>query len=160
MLFRTAVDSEGEEIFALYRSVIGEEGCTWSEDYPDREILEDDLRREAIVVAVDGGRIVGAISADADPNTDALDVWSEELSPAVELARVVVRRDYRNRGIAKELFRAINARMRERGYAASHYLVSPGNLAALRAYEKLGYRKCGECDLYDHHWYCFEMKLA
>ena len=159
MEYRFADLSEKDDIFRLYRSVIGEEGCTWSEDYPSMEILEDDLAKGNILCAYEDGALAGAISIDSDPLTDALDCWSEALSPSAELARVVTARDYRCRGVAKEMFRRINEELKQRGFRSSHYLVSPDNTAAVRAYGKLSYRRCGECDLYGHHWDCYEKEL-
>lgn len=38
-----AVESDLNEIMELYRLAVGSEGCTWSEEYPNEEILRNDF---------------------------------------------------------------------------------------------------------------------
>ncbi len=157
--FRLAETADRERIFSLYQAAIGTEGCTWDDTYPSREMMDDDLSRGGLFCAERDGILVGAISIDDDPYTDALDVWDEALMPAAELARVVVSEECRGEGIAPRMFREMHGILRERGYRSAHYLVSPENQKALHAYETLGYRFVGTADLYEHHWLCYEMRL-
>ena len=159
MIFRPGTESDEEMIFSLYTAAIGTEGCTWDADYPTMEILRDDIRREAVFVMERDGEIVGAISIDDDPLTDALAVWDAGLRPAAEISRVVVSGACRGCGIAPAMFCELHEVLRRRNYRSVHYLVSPGNKKALHAYESLKYQSVGEADLYDHHWYCYEKVL-
>lgn len=43
-----AVESDLNEIMELYRLAVGSEGCTWSEEYPNEEILRNDFFRNAL----------------------------------------------------------------------------------------------------------------
>ena len=49
--------------------------------------------------------------------------------------------------------------LKNRGYKAVHYLVSPDNLRAVNSYAKLGFTKAGECELYGHRWHAYEKDL-
>ena len=44
---RFATEHDKEEIFQLYRSLVGTPGCSWDEDYPALEDIESDLAQHA-----------------------------------------------------------------------------------------------------------------
>lgn len=48
MTFAQASGSDKTAILAIYRSAIGTEGCTWSMDYPNEEILQEDYRNQGL----------------------------------------------------------------------------------------------------------------
>ncbi len=37
-----------DEITKLYRSLIGQAGCTWNDKYPNNKIIEQDIRKEEL----------------------------------------------------------------------------------------------------------------
>lgn len=161
MIFQKATKEDINEISALYRAAIGTDGCTWSSDYPNEEITSGDLERgDLFCIKKEDGEIIGAISVDSDMEVDALTCWSKEWNPAAELSRLVVKESYQNQSVARKLLTCGMEELKNRGYRAVHFLVSPGNERALRSYAKLDFRKCGECDLYDHHWFCYEKELV
>ncbi len=43
MTIEKASAADQAEILVLYRSLIGQPGCTWCEEYPDEEIVAEDL---------------------------------------------------------------------------------------------------------------------
>lgn len=155
-----AREADFEKLMQLYRAAIGEEGCTWNEDYPNEEDIRGDLGREALFCARnDDGEIIAAFAIDEDAEVDNLDCWSPEIVPSGEIARLVVRRDYQNRGIAGRLLEFAMEELQRRGYQGIRFLVSSKNERALRAYSKLDFNKVGETVLYGHDWYCFEKKF-
>lgn len=160
LYFKKAMEIDINEISALYSAAIGTDGCTWSLDYPNSEITKGDYERgDLFCIKTEKGEIVGAISVDDDKEVEGLSCWSKELEPAAELARLVVKREFQNKGIARMLLAGAMDVLRERGYQGVHFLVSPGNEKALRSYAKLQFTHCGDCDLYNHHWYCYEKTL-
>ena len=155
-----ASGADFEEVLSLYRAAIGEEGCTWDEDYPGEKDIRGDLGRDALFCARnETGEIIAAFSIDDDAQVERLSCWSPEIVPAGEIARLVVRRDYQNRGIAGRLLEYAMEELGRRGYGGIHFLVSQSNVRALRAYAKLSFEQVGETELYGHDWYCFEKKL-
>lgn len=155
-----AKETEKKEILALYRSVIGSEGCTWSLDYPNEEILEDDFSRAALFVMKEKEEILGAVSIDEDKAVEGLDCWSKELVPGAELARLVVKEGYQNQGIARRMLRDMMVELRDRGYQSVHFLVSKMNERALRSYARLHFSKKGEAALFGEQWWCYEKELC
>ena len=62
MRIERASACDAEEIFNLYRSLIDEPYGTWSEEYPDRELVDEDLAEQTVFVMRDAQRrIVSAI---------------------------------------------------------------------------------------------------
>ena len=162
MEFRLARREEAEEILKLYKSLIGMEYCAWTENYPTEQEVEFDLSRDALFCLREISAtqpLVGVISIDDDPQVKALSCWSQELTPVAELSRLGVAAEYQNRGIARRLLREAMEVLKQRGYKAVHILVAKDNVKALRSYEKLHFTLAGECNLYDHAYWCYEKAL-
>ena len=160
LYFKKATIEDIPEISALYSAAIGTDGCTWSSDYPNADITRGDYERgDLFCMKTEEGETVGAISVDDDKEVDALSCWSKELQPSAELARLVVKDGFQNLGIARQLLSYAMNELAGRGCKSVHFLVSPGNERALRSYAKLNFIHCGDCDLYDHHWFCYEKEL-
>ncbi len=160
MKFQKATEKDINEIKALYRAAIGTDGCTWSLEYPNAEITRGDFERgDLFCMKTEDGEIVGAISVDDDKEVEALNCWSRELQPARELARLVVKESYQNQSVARKLLLGAMEELKNRGCKGVHFLVSPGNERAMRSYAKLEFNHCGDCDLYEHHWFCYEKEL-
>ena len=51
------------------------------------------------------------------------------------------------------------AELKAQGYRAVHILVAKDNVKALRSYEKLHFTTVGECELFDHSYWCYEKEL-
>ena len=59
--------ADGDKIFTLYHSLIDDPYGTWSEEYPTREDVRNDLTGNIVYVMRDGtGRIVSAIVDELD----------------------------------------------------------------------------------------------
>lgn len=154
---RNANIIDKHEIMSLYWEAIGSPGCTWSEEYPNEDTFNGDVSASNLFCLVnDSGEIIAAVSIDQDEVTDELGCWNKQAGKMGELARMVVRNDYQNRGIAPRLIEAVIEVMRQRGYATVHYLVSRHHTKALAAYAKLDFRKAGECELLSNEWFCYE----
>lgn len=157
MEFVKANEDDKWSVTQLYKNAIGSLGCTWDEHYPSMEHTESDLAREDLFcLKNESGEVIGAISIDDDANVDELPCWSKN---GAELARLVVKEEHQNQGIAGLLLRNAMEVLKQRGYEYIHFLVSKEHTKALRAYEKLHFDKVGECNLYDGNWWCYEKKL-
>lgn len=158
--FTQAEECHKPAILSLYRAAIGTPGSTWSYDYPNEEILEGDYQRgDLFCLKNQNEEVIGAISVDADEIVDGLTCWTKELRPGAELARLVVREDYQNQGLARVLLNSVMEVAKERGYKSVHFLVSKTNYKALNSYAKLNFNNVGESDVYDANWWCYEKEL-
>lgn len=160
MDFKIATKNDIEEIMQLYRNAIGSIGCTWSMDYPNEEIAKKDLeRKDLFCIKNKEGEVIGAISIDDDKIVEMLPCWNKNLKPGAELARLVVKENYQNQSIARTLLKCAMQELVKRGYKSVHFLVSKTNDRAIRSYAKLDFSNCGEVDLFEEHWWCYEKEL-
>lgn len=158
--FREAGLADKNEILQLYRSAIGTEGCTWTEDYPNEEICSRDIaRHDLFCMEGENGEIIASISIDADKQVDSLSCWDSMKGKMAELSRLAVKTEFQNQGLAPALVCEVMNVLKERGYRTVHYLVSRYNVKALASYRKLGFQKVGESDLFGEEWYCYEKSL-
>ena len=120
-------------------------GCTWTEEYPTKEIIKNDILRgdSFVIVNKKNNEIIAAISIDDDKLVEEQKCWSKELKPAGELARLVIAEEYRGNGLAGNLIQGAMENLQKRKYKGVHYLVSPNNANALRAYKKMEFNDCG-----------------
>lgn len=160
MIYRYAEIKDLDEIMGLYKEASLNEWCTWDDSYPDTGICKKDIETESLLCLEDNGTIIAAISFDSDDIVDNLELWNKKYrNKARELARLVVKDSYRNQGIAAKMILKAMTVLKNRGYKAVHYLVSPDNLRAVNSYAKLGFTKAGECELYGHRWHAYEKDL-
>lgn len=163
MRIECAQIGDAEEIYTLYHSLIDMPYSTWSEDYPTKEIVREDLRDHEILVMRDSEkRIISAISlwqefefADAAP-------WYPDVTKWAMLSRLGVAADMQGRGIAKRMLTAAMERAKEAGCEAVQFLVAKSNPIAQRAYASLGFDICGEAELWEpgEVWLCYQKRLA
>lgn len=149
--------ADAENILEFYHSFIGTEGCTWDEKYPGLEHIHMDIQAKNLFFYKDEKGIVATISIDSDEQVDSLKNWT--ITNAKEAARLAVRKDMQNTGIARKMLLCLMEELKNRGYEGIHFLVSPGNPAALASYEKLSFTNRGTVFLYDHEWYCYEKRV-
>ena len=154
-----ATRDDKEEILALYKTMLYGP-ADWNEYYPNEDTIEFDLSRNALYVMKDDeDRIIAAISIDEDEDVKNLSCWSRELIPSAELARLCVRKDMQNQGIAKKMMRHVFEILKKEGNKGVHILVKTGHEAALSSYRAIGFRMVGECNLFDKDFVCMEIPL-
>ena len=149
-----------EEIIKLYEQAKGSEYCTWDEHYPNPSITAGDLERNALFcMKTKTGEIVGAVSIDDDKEVEKLSCWSEALKPGVEVARLVVKKEWQNQKVASKMFEELLKIIADRGFKSAHYLVDKNHKKALAAYKSLKFIRVGESTIYDGNWWCYERKV-
>ncbi len=159
---RHAIGTDTDEIYALYHSLIDMPDGTWDEDYPSRELVEHDLHHNDILVMHnEEGKIIAsiAISTEDEELAEADAAWYEDVKRWIALSRLGVAKEMQGKGIAKRMLLAAMALCKARGYEAVRFLVSKTNPAPQRAYAKLSFDICGETELFDHRWLCYQKRL-
>ena len=163
MYIRKGTLADKAEVMALYASHIGEEGVTWSEEYPNEFIFEEmDVKEGNLFCLIDeenGNAICAVVSIEDDEEANAIDVWDKRLDPALHFARVCVKKGCEGRGLSRVLIEHVLDEMRLRGMRAARYLVAGENLRAQAAYRALNFRFAGTVHIYDHDYLGFEREL-
>lgn len=155
---RIAKQSDEKEVMALYDESKQIKGCTWDDHYPNKDIFDGDIRREALYILEDmNGCMIGCVSNDEDMAVQELSCWNQDMRRRAEFARVAVKSEYQGNGYAALMISKTIDVLKEKGYDSACYLVSPYNDRALKAYSKLDFKKVGEAKLFDKDWHCYEL---
>lgn len=151
--------SDIDEVFALYQSAIGTDGCVWNDNYPTKALLLEDIETNNLYGFKDEqGRIIASIAIDRDEAVDSLEYWSNN-KPAAELARLVISEAYKNKGLARTLIRQTMQVLKAKGYKQVHFLVAVDNKRAINSYRKLNFEKVGDTFMFNTDYMCFEKAL-
>lgn len=154
-----ATEENIEEILSIYHSLIGKDGCTWDFNYPNIDDVKNDIDKKSLYILLKDKKIIAVAAAGEDNELKELDCYSKNITVPCDLARIAVRTEYQNKGIAKYLISYIEKQVVKRGFDGIHFLVSKNNPHAKAVYDKMNYICCGECIMYDKDWYCYEKKL-
>ena len=158
MCLRHARQEDLDFIFHLYRSAVGREGCAWDEEYPGKRELDQDFAGSNLYVLTDGHRILGAVSVVEPPELADEDIWCSQ--SYAEIARVVVDASVSGQGFAFCMLQELFQRLMEQGTESIRLSVSLGNPAAMRLYQKLGFRFLKRKELYGGEYFLCEKVLV
>lgn len=160
--FMRASMEDVEEIYALYHSLIDLPYSTWSEDYPTREIVREDVEKHTVITLRNAqNAIVSAIALWHAFEFEDAAPWYDDVERWAMLSRLGVHRDYQGKGIAKRMLNAAMEAARADGCQAVQFLVAKSNPIAQRAYASLGFEICGEAELWEpgEVWLCYQKRL-
>lgn len=133
----------------------------WSEHYPKREMMEEDLARRHLFVARLGSKLAGFIVLDDEQGEEWKDIPWKTTGKILVAHRLVVKPEFQGQGIAGALVDYAERLGRERGYDAMRLDAYQGNPAALRIYEGRGYEMAGTFK-FEHllkGFNCYEKRL-
>lgn len=160
MRIRRADAHDAAGLLSLYASCIRLPFCAWNAEYPNAEILADDLSNEAVYLLDENGLPLAAVSV----LTRSL--WAHDGIPwqlndrPVMLARVCVRPELQGQGLAARFLSGVLEALSAQGFRAARLAVDKNHLAAIRLYEKLSFSRCGEVYKYEEDFFCYERPLT
>lgn len=158
-----AAAEDAEEVFALYHSLIGMPQGTWSEEYPDKTLVAEDVRGGKTLVMRDASsRIVAAIALLApedEPEFADAAPWYSDVKKWAVPARLGVAEDMQGRGLAKRMLAASIDAATADGCDGMQFLVAKKNMIAQRAYASFDFDICGECEMWGNTWLCYQKRL-
>jgi len=134
--FARAARGDIDEIAGIYRGLIGTPGCTWDEDYPNKETAEQDLDSGWLYVLKKQNKIAAVASIGDFGELSDL-TWKPE-NPC-ELARIGVRPEFQKQGVGTLMLRHCFETAKNNGFDGICILVAKTNAAALALYEKNGF---------------------
>jgi GNAT superfamily N-acetyltransferase len=151
-----------DRVFSLFSSVIADAqahgGSHWSDDYPTRDIVLDDLENHHVFILLDDGKIIAAITLVPGPNPlDDRTDWKYD-APC-ELDRLCVDPAYRGRGVGRYMMDMISGYAKSLGFGSTRHYASKVNAAANALYAGMQYRNAGEVELYELQFIAYEKKL-
>jgi len=155
-LLEIATHDDIPEIVNIYSGLIGTPGCTWSEDYPNKDTAEDDISNGWLYILKKHDRIAAVASLGDFGELSDLE-WKPK-NPC-ELARIGVRPELHNQGVGTLMLLHCFEIAKSQGFDGIRILVAKTNAAALALYEKNGFERCGEVNRYDIDFYCYQKNL-
>ena len=130
----------------------------WDEDYPTREIIEDDINNKDLYVLEDQDKIVASISLVEEEPEDIKDLGWERVRSCF-LVRLCVAPEYQGKGIGEQMMKSISIIAKEKGYKATHHLAAVANKAANRLSKRMGYQDLGLIHVYGTDFIAYETIL-
>lgn len=136
--------------------------------YPNDQTALEGIRSQTLYVLKVAGRIAGSVVLNHDqPPAYSSVGWGIDAEPlqVITVNTLAVHPDFMGQGVASRLMEFTEAFCRERGMAAIRLDATTGNAPAIRLYQRLGYRYCGDVDLGINLpglelFYCFEKILC
>lgn len=157
-IFRSARYDDVTAVSDIYKgSAKRGDGTTWNEFYPTIDDAANDLGADRLFVLEEYGRVVGCVSVAPESELSDLDFWKYQRPDALEITRLGVSPDSRQRGIAKDMAKALICCLFENGCSAIHLLAAKQNIAAINMYKSLGFDFRGECRMFDIDFYACEL---
>src|SRR5215469_14419815 len=102
---RLAKLNDKTDLLSLYKSMIGLPGCTWTDEYPNDEILDWDIENKHLYCLFnENDNLIAAASicSYSDGGLNDVDCFTN-VKKWAEFARVAVQRNMQKKGYAKLL---------------------------------------------------------
>lgn len=148
-----AITEDLPHLLSICKAAAATEGSTWDHNYPNSEILSEDIRSGALYRIETDGNVIGLLSLGETGELDMLSDPSDGTHP-FDFARFGIHPDYQGKGAGHKALTAAITLCREKGGSAVRVLASPGNPAALSVYRKAGFVKMRLVHLWEHdYWY-------
>lgn len=149
MNIRTGRIEELQEIMALIARCVAvmQAGGSdqWDDQYPNREVIGEDLQRGTLFAAEGEGRILGIIVLDESQDEQYETInWKQLKGPHLMMHRLAVDPKAQGQGVARKLIAFSEEYAVREGYTSLRLDTYAKNTAALKLYQGLGYDLRGE----------------
>lgn len=137
-----------ENVLKLFKDVIHTMQLNgivqWNEDYPNREILQQDIANGEMFVLKDQDQIIGCVTLNKEEISAYENVnWSSS-EPALIIHRVAIANGYQGRGLVKQLLDFSEKYALESGIHMIKTDTSVSNNQMMSVYIKYGYQVVGQ----------------
>ncbi len=154
MNIRTGRMEDLEEIMALIArcvTVMQAGGSDqWDDQYPNREVIGEDLQRGTLFAAEGEGRILGIVVLDESQAEQYQTIsWKQDEGPHLMMHRLAVDPEAQGQGVARKLIAFSEEYAMREGYTSLRLDTYAKNTAALKLYQGLGYDLRGEVNFPD-----------
>ncbi len=117
----------------------------WDSQYPNRDVISEDIKQGTLFVAESEGRIRGMIVLDENQDDQYETIhWKEDDGPHLMMHRLAVDPEAQGQGIARKMVEFTEEKAVSDGYRSIRLDTYAKNAAALRLYHGLGYDLRGE----------------
>jgi GNAT superfamily N-acetyltransferase len=148
--FRKANISDIPEIWSILKQAIARRKADgsnqWQDGYPNEEIIQSDIKKEASFVLTENENIIGYCSILINDEPEYGSIQGEWLTNGnfVVYHRVAIAESHLGKGLAKKMLKYIEQFAFENKIYSIKADTNFDNGAMLSLFEKLGYNFCGE----------------
>lgn len=149
-LFKKAIQAQVPEIWSILQQAIKrrkEDGSKqWQDGYPNPEVIQKDIEKEAAYVLLEEDTIVGycAILLNDEPQYEKIvGKWLSN-DDYIVIHRVAISESHLGKGLAKKLFGFIEDYARSKNIHSIKADTNFDNPAMIHLFRTLGYIYCGE----------------
>lgn len=167
MKIELAQSPQANEIFSilyLCKKSLDKQGIfQWTDNYPTLSIVEEDIKKQCLYVAVLHGRCAGIInvSDDQEPEYSAV-AWTYNTGKILVIHRLAVAPMFQKQGIARALMDFAELHGIANNYSSVRLDAFSSNKRVLQFYENRGYQKRGEVFFpgREFPFFCYEKSLS
>lgn len=162
--FTIAEEKDLEKIASIFASAIkkmDEQNIPqWDEVYPDKNIIEDDIRRKQLYMGMFENEIavVYVLNNECDEQYNN-GRWQHKDASYNVIHRMCVNPKFQNQGIGSLTLSYIEDQLKNRGIETIRLDTFSLNPFALKMYNKQGYKSIGEANWRKGKFYLMEKKL-
>ncbi len=136
----------------------------WLEGYPNREIIEEDVRDESVYVLEEDGIIKSMVvlNEKQDPEYQELNWLTSKDSKNLVVHRLATLPEYQGQGLGSIMMEFAEKLATEKGYDSIRLDTFSQNQGNISYYKKRDYIEIGNVNLKyrkDYHYICFEKIL-
>jgi RimJ/RimL family protein N-acetyltransferase len=132
----------------------------WDAMYPNENILADDIRKKQMHKIVFDNNIISLFVLNKEYDEEYSNgLWEYKGDNFMILHRLCVNTEYQNKGFGTRTMICIEEHLKNTGIESIRLDTFSKNQAALKLYDKLGYKKTGEVNWRKGLFYLLEKKL-
>lgn len=149
IIFRKGNFNDIDEVYSLFKaatnSMIESKIYQWDEIYPNKEILQNDIKQQQLYVGMTENKIavVYVLNKNYDPEYND-GKWNLDNDNFMIIHRLCVHPDFQNMGIAKNTLLHIEQQLKNDSVDSIRLDVYSKNPYALKLYNSLGYKTVGK----------------
>lgn len=164
MEYRKAIKSDYPEILIMYKAAINamQNGGIhqWDDIYPAEDILTKDIENDEMYIGIINSDIAAAYTLNRQQDEQYNNgSWHYKGQNFLVLHRMCVNPAFQKMGIATQTGKHIEETLRREGFESIRLDTYSENPAALKLYDRLGYRKVGNVHFRKGLFYLFEKEL-
>ena len=167
MIFSLAKPDETDAVWQIYAAAVPDQNQKgifhWDEEYPTRDIIENDIAERKCYVVRENGVPVAVLRIDGEQHPAYQTVDWKYGEPYICVHRLCVHPRAQGKGLAKHIMKDVLALYSFKGYAAVRLDTYRHNWIAMRLYEGLGFERRQTVHFEgrgDREYMCFEINLT
>ena len=166
MHYQLAEEKDLEEIYILSQAAAKVAVYSkWGEDYPTREILENDIKQQYLYKIEQDGKIYAIMKimpwAEFQENEEAddIDTWDTSIKNPCSLGRFCISPELQGHGYGRKIMLYTMDFAKSLGYDGAFFHALDTDLVCLHLYDTLGYIRRGKVEEFGMGFICFEHKF-